>query len=145
MRLSKRCLTFGWGRRANAGKAWKAWKADNLFATMGYPANAARCPAPAVRNPGCVPAVLLQCLMVSRRPTSTPARRRSSRSAGPAPVLLLHGFPQTHLMWREIAPALAERFTVVCADLRGYGASGCPLPPDHAPYSKRAMARDMVK
>jgi haloacetate dehalogenase len=64
--------------------------------------------------------------------------------AGP-PVLLLHGFPQTHLMWAEIAARLAERFTVVCADLRGYGRSGCPASDAaHAPYSKRAMARDMV-
>lgn len=62
-----------------------------------------------------------------------------------APVLLLHGFPQTHLMWRALAPRLARRFTVVCADLRGYGRSGCPpSDPDHAPYTKRAMARDMV-
>lgn len=64
--------------------------------------------------------------------------------AGP-PLLLLHGFPQTHLMWRDVAPLLARRFTVVCADLRGYGASGCPTSAaDHAPYTKRAMARDMV-
>jgi haloacetate dehalogenase len=64
--------------------------------------------------------------------------------AGPA-VLLLHGFPQTHLMWRSVAPLLARRFTVICADLRGYGRSGCPASaPDHAPYAKRAMARDMV-
>src|SRR6266550_7830928 len=64
--------------------------------------------------------------------------------AGPA-VLLLHGFPQTHLMWRNVAPLLARRFTVVCADLRGYGQSGCPASTqDHAPYAKRAMARDMV-
>jgi haloacetate dehalogenase len=62
------------------------------------------------------------------------------------PVLLLHGFPETHLMWRDVAPLLARRFTVVCADLRGYGASGCPSSsPDHAPYSKRAMAGDMVR
>jgi haloacetate dehalogenase len=61
------------------------------------------------------------------------------------PILLLHGFPQTHLMWRDIAPKLAEEFTVVCADLRGYGGSGCPpSAADHAPYSKRAMANDMV-
>jgi haloacetate dehalogenase len=61
------------------------------------------------------------------------------------PLLLLHGFPQTHLMWRLLAPRLARRFTVVCADLRGYGRSGCPpSAPDHAPYAKRAMARDMV-
>ena len=64
--------------------------------------------------------------------------------SGP-PVLLLHGFPQTHLMWRGVAPLLVSRYTVVCADLRGYGRSGCPLStPDHAPYAKRAMARDMV-
>jgi len=68
------------------------------------------------------------------------------RRAGTGPpILLLHGFPQTHLMWRDIAPLLARHFTVVCADLRGYGRSGCPdSAPDHAPYAKRAMARDMV-
>jgi haloacetate dehalogenase len=61
------------------------------------------------------------------------------------PILLLHGFPQTHLMWRSVAPVLARGLTVVCADLRGYGRSGCPpAAPDHAPYSKRAMAQDMV-
>jgi haloacetate dehalogenase len=59
--------------------------------------------------------------------------------------MLLHGFPQTHRMWRLVAPALAQRFTVICADLRGYGRSGCPRSdPDHAPYAKRAMADDMV-
>ena len=64
--------------------------------------------------------------------------------AGP-PVLLLHGFPQTHLMWRDVAPMLSSSFTVVCADLRGYGRSGCPTSSaDHSPYSKRVMARDMV-
>jgi haloacetate dehalogenase len=65
--------------------------------------------------------------------------------AGP-PLLLLHGFPQTHAMWHRIAPALATRYTVVCPDLRGYGDSGKP-PTDeaHTPYSKRAMARDMVE
>jgi haloacetate dehalogenase len=67
------------------------------------------------------------------------------RAGSGPPVLLLHGFPQTHLMWRAVAPRLARRFTVVCADLRGYGRSGCPASaPDHAPYAKRAMARDMV-
>src|SRR5207249_8771277 len=65
--------------------------------------------------------------------------------SGP-PLLLLHGFPETHLMWRSVAPMLARDFTVVCADLRGYGQSGCPASsPDHAPYAKRAMARDMVR
>jgi haloacetate dehalogenase len=67
------------------------------------------------------------------------------KGAGP-PLLLLHGFPETHLMWHRIAPMLAEEFTVVCADLRGYGASGKPVStPDHAPYSKRALALDMVR
>jgi haloacetate dehalogenase len=61
------------------------------------------------------------------------------------PVLLLHGFPETHLMWREVAPLLARDFTVVCPDLRGYGRSGCPASDsDHAPYAKRAMARDLI-
>jgi haloacetate dehalogenase len=61
------------------------------------------------------------------------------------PVLLLHGFPQTHIIWHKIAPLLAREFTVVAADLRGYGGSSKPLTtPDHEPYSKRAMAGDMV-
>lgn len=65
--------------------------------------------------------------------------------AGP-PLLLLHGFPQTHLMWRDVAPLLARHFTVICADLTGYGRSGCPpSTPDHARYSKRAMAADMAR
>jgi haloacetate dehalogenase len=65
-------------------------------------------------------------------------------SAGPA-VLLLHGFPETHLMWRDIAPRLAAASTVVCVDLPGYGASGCPASDDeHGPYSKRAMAAMLV-
>ena len=64
--------------------------------------------------------------------------------SGPA-LLLLHGFPENHLMWRDITPLLAQHFTVICADLRGYGRSGCP-PSDrhHMPYSKRAMANDFV-
>jgi haloacetate dehalogenase len=70
----------------------------------------------------------------------------SVRCAGSGPgVLLLHGFPQTMYMWRDIASRLATRFTVICADLRGYGESSCPPSTrDHAPYSKRAMAQDMV-
>jgi haloacetate dehalogenase len=64
--------------------------------------------------------------------------------SGP-PVLLLHGYPQTHACWHRVAPALASRFTVVCPDLRGYGASSRPASdPTHAAYSKRAMAADMV-
>ncbi|HYN11926.1 MAG TPA: alpha/beta hydrolase [Burkholderiales bacterium] len=62
------------------------------------------------------------------------------------PVLLLHGYPQTHAMWHKVAPGLARDYTVVCADLRGYGDSSKPRGlPDHSNYSKRAMALDMVE
>ncbi len=65
--------------------------------------------------------------------------------SGP-PVLLLHGFPQTHVMWHAVAPMLATEFTVIATDLRGYGDSGKPpTTPDHAPYTKRAMAEDQVR
>lgn len=65
--------------------------------------------------------------------------------SGP-PLLLLHGNPQTHVMWHKIAPRLAQEFTVVAADIRGYGdSSKPPYTDDHAPYSKRAMARDQVE
>jgi haloacetate dehalogenase len=61
-------------------------------------------------------------------------------------VLLLHGYPQTHAIWQRIAPVLAERFTVVCSDLRGYGDSGKPRSDEsHEPYSKRAMAHDQLE
>jgi len=63
---------------------------------------------------------------------------------GPA-ILLLHGYPQTHVIWHRVAPRLAERYNVVATDLRGYGDSAKPMTtPDHAPYSKRAMAADQV-
>jgi haloacetate dehalogenase len=65
--------------------------------------------------------------------------------AGP-PLLLLHGYPQTRAMWHRVAPALARDFTVVVPDLRGYGDSSKPEGgPDHAGYSKRAMAGDQVE
>jgi haloacetate dehalogenase len=65
--------------------------------------------------------------------------------SGP-PLLLLHGYPQSHLMWHKIAPRLAHDFTVVAADLRGYGDSGKPHgDPEHQTYSKRAMAQDQVE
>ncbi|MGP8122018.1 MAG: alpha/beta fold hydrolase [Xanthobacteraceae bacterium] len=71
--------------------------------------------------------------------------RVATAGRGPA-LLLLHGHPQTHVTWRKIAPALAERFTVVAADLRGYGDSSKPDGgDDHAGYAKRAMARDQVR
>ena len=62
------------------------------------------------------------------------------------PLLLLHGYPQTHAMWHKVAPELARDFTVVCPDLRGYGDSSKPKGlPDHANYAKRAMALDMAQ
>ena len=62
------------------------------------------------------------------------------------PLLLLHGYPQTHVMWHKVAPRLTDHFHVVCPDLRGYGDSSKPLSTsDHSPYSKRAMAQDMVE
>lgn len=65
--------------------------------------------------------------------------------AGPA-LLLLHGHPQTHAIWHKVAPTLARQFTVVVADLRGYGDSGKPPgEPDHANYAKRRMALDQVR
>lgn len=68
----------------------------------------------------------------------------STGGSGP-PLLLLHGYPQTRVCWHRMAPALAERFTVVAADLRGYGESAKPPGgPGHAEYSKRAMAADLV-
>jgi len=68
------------------------------------------------------------------------------RGGAGAPVLLLHGYPQSHAIWHRVAPALAERFTVVCSDLRGYGDSGKPRSDDsHEPYSKRATAQDQLE
>ncbi|MEL7088193.1 MAG: alpha/beta fold hydrolase, partial [Planctomycetota bacterium] len=61
------------------------------------------------------------------------------------PLLLLHGYPQTHLAWSKVAPAFAERFHVIAPDLRGYGASDAPPDDaDHTAYSKRTMAEDVV-
>lgn len=82
-------------------------------------------------------------------------RRRRIRTSGATinlvtaghgdPILLLHGYPQTLACWHKIAPVLAQDYTVVCADLRGYGDSSKPRGlPDHSNYSKREMAQDMV-
>ena len=63
------------------------------------------------------------------------------------PVLLLHGYPQCHVLWHKMAPALAERYAVVAPDMRGYGDSGKPsaAPGDHEVYCKRTTATDIVK
>jgi haloacetate dehalogenase len=62
------------------------------------------------------------------------------------PLFLLHGYPQTHVMWHLIAPKLAEHFRLILTDARGYGASSIPATvPDHSTFSKRAMARDVIE
>jgi haloacetate dehalogenase len=69
-----------------------------------------------------------------------------ARAGQGPPVLLLHGYPQTHAMWHRIAPRLAREFTVIAPDLRGYGDSDKPpSAPDHTTYGKRAMAGDQVE
>ena len=77
---------------------------------------------------------------------ATPGATLNVRRGGEGPpLLLLHGFPQTHAMWHRVAPELARHFELVMPDLRGYGDSEkVPSSPDHLPYSKRAMAVDMV-
>ncbi len=66
------------------------------------------------------------------------------KGAGP-PLLLLHGYPQTSAMWHKVAPELSQHHRVICPDLRGYGRSAKPpTDADHAPYSKRAMAEDIL-
>jgi haloacetate dehalogenase len=76
----------------------------------------------------------------------TPRGRVRARVGGSGPpVLLLHGYPETHLMWHAVAPGLAERLTVVAADLPGYGDSfRPPVTEDHASHGKRALAEDLV-
>lgn len=73
-------------------------------------------------------------------------RIHGRRGGSGPPVLLLHGIPETHLMWHRVAPQLAEHYTVVATDLRGYGDSGKPPSTgDHQPYSMRATARDQIE
>src|SRR5215475_1364075 len=62
-----------------------------------------------------------------------------------SPLLMVHGFPRTSLMWRHMAPQLAANHTVICVDLRGYGRSGVPeSTEDHYPYTKRVMGNELV-
>lgn len=78
----------------------------------------------------------------------TTSGRWFARAGGPedaAPILLLHGFPQTHAMWHRIAPALARKARVICLDLKGYGWSDAPKgEPDHSTYAKRTLGREIV-
>jgi haloacetate dehalogenase len=83
---------------------------------------------------------------VSRRIKTAGAEINLVTGGSGPPLLLLHGYPQTHAMWHKIAPRLAQRFTVVCPDLRGYGDSEKPEGgTSHRNYSKRAMAQDQVE
>jgi haloacetate dehalogenase len=83
---------------------------------------------------------------VSRRMRTSGASIHLRMKGQGDPVLLLHGYPQTHAMWHRVAPELARDYAVVCPDLRGYGDSSKPKGlPDHANYSKRAMALDMAE
>src|SRR5882757_8935702 len=70
---------------------------------------------------------------------------RTGGRAGAPPLLLLHGYPQTHAIWHRVAPRLSDAFALVMPDLRGYGRSAKPDGgPDHAGYSKRVMAADLI-
>jgi haloacetate dehalogenase len=83
---------------------------------------------------------------ISQRIKTSGAEIALVRGGQGAPLLLVHGYPQSHVMWHKVAPRLAQRFTVVVPDLRGYGASSKPPGDDeHLTYSKRAMANDLVE
>jgi haloacetate dehalogenase len=77
---------------------------------------------------------------------ASPEGKIFARSGGAGdPLILIHGFPQTHVMWHRLAPALARRYKVICMDLRGYGWSSAPHgDPLHETYSKRVMGEDVL-
>lgn len=80
------------------------------------------------------------------RSTTSEAEINLVHAGNGRPLLLLHGYPQNHVMWHKVAPKMAEHFHVICPDLRGYGDSSSPTGTiDHANYSKRSMAKDMVE
>ncbi|MEU0933028.1 alpha/beta hydrolase [Embleya sp. NPDC005971] len=79
-----------------------------------------------------------------RLPGANGVRSAVAVGGSGSPVVLLHGFPQTHLMWRHVAERLADEHTVICPDLRGYGASDKPAADDPEVYAKRTMAADVV-
>lgn len=80
-----------------------------------------------------------------RRVAVGPVSLNVRLGGGGSPLLLLHGYPQTHLTWHKVAPELARHFTVICPDLKGYGDSDAPPPtPDSGNYSKRVMGEEML-
>lgn len=79
-----------------------------------------------------------------RVPVADGVSLNAAVSGSGSPIVLLHGFPQTHLMWRHVAADLAADHTVICPDLRGYGASDKPAEADGSAYAKRTMAADVV-
>nr|WSY56623.1 alpha/beta hydrolase [Streptomyces sp. NBC_00886] len=79
-----------------------------------------------------------------RVPVADGVSLNAAVSGSGSPIVLLHGFPQTHLMWRHVAADLATDHTVICPDLRGYGASDKPAETDGSGYAKRTMAADIV-
>lgn len=88
--------------------------------------------------------MLFENLAVADVPTPRGHVHVRTGGSGP-PLLLLHGFPETHLMWHSVAPTLAEQFTLVVADLPGYGQSfRPPVSDDHSAHSKRALAGDLL-
>ena len=125
--LLKKAAALGIGALATSSKAFS--RPENSSSQVGQPS-----PAPDF-FPG---------FKRSSVKTSGATIHFVSAGNGP-PLLLLHGYPQTHIEWRDVAPALAKKFTVVAADLRGYGESSKPTGGEnHVDYSKRAMAQDQV-
>src|SRR5581483_9829991 len=112
--------------------------------------NAGRCdrayPTPAHQAPGLTRGFAMFEHFTHTRIETSGARINLRHGGSGPPLLLLHGNPLTHVMWHKIAPRLAEQFTVVATDLRGYGDSSKPEGgDDHAGYSFRAMAKDQVE
>jgi haloacetate dehalogenase len=126
--LLRKAATLGIGAIASAG---------NVFPRAGrLSGQAGQKPAEAEFFPG-----------FKKLTTKTPGATINFVTAGSGPgLLLLHGYPQSHIEWRKIAPQLTQKFTVVASDLRGYGDSSKPSDGEnHFGYSKRAMAQDQVE